>query len=845
MKITLLYILALITITLNAQNPADIDLVVGSGYVDFHKVDVIATQTDGKIVVGGSFFEQLSGQHWIGNLVRFNTDGSIDDSFQPEPFLTSGWITALAIQADGKILVGGNFSMIGDEPIDKFVRLNHNGSIDTTFTHEVYGIVRSIALQPDGKIMVAGNFSSYINGHVQRYVLRLNADGSKDQNFDFGFEGFEALYTQVKAVTVQSDGKILAGGNFMTFNDEPQGMLIRFNADGTKDTSFDIGVGGAPNTIVEKIIEQPNGKLLVTAARNWNNTSYKGLIRLNSDGSMDNSFVLGDEVHAVSNVALKPDGKIVIIGQNTINEEQIAVLRLNSNGSVDPTFTPIPSESQISCVQLQTDGKILIGGYLKDYAGVMKNSFTRLNSDGTPDTSFNIDTGLNDEVFSIAVRDNGTTLIGGSFTRFQNISKNRIVSLNNDGSNDASFNIGSGFNKTVRIIATQPDGKILVGGDFTEFNGASANHIVRLNSDGSKDNTFDTGSGFNNYVQTIAVQPDGKILVGGRFNEFNGQTQMYCLRLNADGSKDSSFEVDESFNHRVTHIEMQADAKIFVAGNFTTFNGEDQRFMVSLNPDGSKDTSFDVGTSYDSYVTLDYPTDIILDIAIQVDGKILVLCFSGWFQEQNVGSPMRINSDGTVDEDFESNVLFSHGSPKTMAVQTDGKILIGGSYYTAHLNGEPGEPQNRIMRLHANGGKDTIFDINEGHEPESGGFYQGGCNVIVIDPNDKIWVGGNFFQYRLESSFAAIRLLGEGTPTTVDVTEIEKDETIFYPNPVGDILYMNKTVKALKITDLNGKILAVKKNINQFDMSPFSNGLYLITTENEDGVIETRKIVKQ
>ncbi len=559
---------------------------------------------------------------------------------------------------------------------------------------------------------------------------------------------------------------------------------------------------------------------------------------------MDTSFNLGDGIQSIATAALKPDGKIIIIGQNNIEGVQIAVVRLNSDGSIDNSFTHVPSKSQISCIALQADGKILMGGYLKEYAGVMKNSFTRLNSDGTPDTSFNIDTGLNDQVFSIVPRDNGTTLIGGSFTRFQNLAKNRIVSLSYDGTNDASFNIGSGFNNTVRKIVVQPDGKILVGGDFTEFNGVSANHIVRLNSDGSKDNTFNAGSGFNNYVQTMALQPDGKVLVGGRFIEYNGQPQAFFVRLNADGSKDSSFEVDESFNHRVTHIEMQADDKIFVAGNFTTFNGEGQRFMVSLNPDGSKDPSFEVGSSLMASVTLDYPRDIVYDIAIQEDGKILVVANTSVYQYEQLGVPLRINADGSIDEDYEYSISFSHGNVRSVAVQTDGKIVVAGDYYTAHQGGG-GQPENRITRLHANGGKDTLFDINEGHEVQSGGFYQGSCNVIVIDPDDKIWVGGNFFHYRLTSSFAAIRLVGEGTPFTVDVEEVEKHETILYPNPVGDVLYINETVKTLKITDLNGKTLAVMKNVNEVDMSRYANGFYLITTENEGGKVETQKVVKR
>lgn len=164
--------------------------------------------------------------------------------------------------------------------------------------------------------------------------------------------------------------------------------------------------------------------------------------------------------------------------------------------------------------------------------------------------------------------------------------------------------------------------------------------------------------------------------------------------------------------------------------------------MVSLNPDGSKDSSFNVGTSIDAYVTIDWPTDIVADIAIQEDGKILVVARSNFYQGENWGVPLRINADGSVDEDFELGVSFSHGWVNKVAVQSDGKILVGGSFSTANVGGEGAQPQNRIMRLHPNGGKDFAFDINEGHEPASGGFYQEGINDIVIDPDGKIWVGG-------------------------------------------------------------------------------------------------------
>ncbi len=430
MRNVLLPFLMLITLSLTAQNPADIDLVVGSGYVDFHNISVTAIQADGKIIVGGSFYMQLGGAHWVGHVTRFNTDGSIDPSFSVAPLLSSGQIGAIAIQPDGKVLVGGNFTTMDGEPASYLIRLNADGSRDTAFTHQIYGMVKSIALQADGKIVLAGNFSSYINEHIQRYVLRLNPDGSKDQTFDFGFEGFTPPYTDVDKVTVQADGKILAGGNFQTFNGEQQGMVIRFNADGTKDTSFDIGTGTLPNSIVRHIIEQPDGKILLGAVTNWNGDLCKGIIRLNNNGSIDPFFTYtGGSVNDIKHIALKPDGKIIVAGRLNIDGEQIGVVCINSDGSFDANFSLIQSEGgTVRSVSVQTDGKIIIAGDIKTYDGVMKNSLARLNIDGTIDTAFNLNTGLNDEVTTIAIQDNGKTLLGGNFTSFQGVSKNRIIS---------------------------------------------------------------------------------------------------------------------------------------------------------------------------------------------------------------------------------------------------------------------------------------------------------------------------------------------------------------------------------------------------------------------------------
>jgi len=195
---------------------------------------------------------------------------------------------------------------------------------------------------------------------------------------------------------------------------------------------------------------------------------------------------------------------------------------------------------------------------------------TRLNSDGTKDASFTCST--DDNVRAIAIQPDGKIFIAGEFSHVDKIEREGIARLNTDGSLDTSFNPGSGTGGlNVFSIALQSDGKILVGGNFTSFYGISRNKVARLNSDGSLDLAFDPGTGFSgssNFVQTILLQPDGRILVGGDFTSYNGTTLNRFARLNSNGSLDSTFA--SSFDGEVEAIAYQPDAKIIVGGLFTS-----------------------------------------------------------------------------------------------------------------------------------------------------------------------------------------------------------------------------------------------------------------------------------
>lgn len=368
---------------------------------------------------------------------------------------------------------------------------------------------------------------------------------------------------------------------------------------------------------------------------------------------------------------------------------------------LDPTFdigTGFINEGDVRSVLLQSDGKILVGGYFTEYNGQTQNRISRLNSDGSLDTTFDSGTGFNSYVIAINQQSDGKILVGGSFSSYKGQTQNRITRLNSDGSLDTSFNTGTGFNISwVHTIALQSDGKIIAGGSFTQYNGQAHNRIIRLNTDGSVDNTFVTGNGFNNEIWSIAIQPNGKILVGGKFSSYNGIVQNGIVRLNSDGSLDTSFNTGtglniSEWNFSVGSIILQPDQKILVGGSFTQFNGQTHKSIIRLNTNGTIDNSFnsDQGFLFNS------SNGIIQKLVLQPDQKIIV---GGQFTSYNglsVNRIARLDTNGTLDTTFNTGTGFN-GYVSSVTLQPDGKIIAGGNF--AYYNGQY---RRCLVRLYEN-----------------------------------------------------------------------------------------------------------------------------------------------
>jgi len=398
----------------------------------------------------------------------------------------------------------------------------------------------------------------------------------------------------------------------------------------------------------------------------------------------------------------------------------------NNSGSKRNTFTPaigvldtsfnspngfiiLPIGSSYDwgrSLAIQPDGKILLGGYC-DNGDYRDFCIARFNSDGTLDTTF----GTNgkviqpigsryDEGYSLAIQSEGKILLGGTCYNGRNYDF-CIARFNSNGTLDNSFGtsgkviqpIGSSSDYG-RSLAIQSDGKILLGGSCYTSNWDFC--IARFNSDGTLDNSFGTsgkviqpiGSSFD-YGQSLAIQPDGKILLGGSCNSGGfGSDKDFCIaRFNSDGTLDTSFgtsgKVIQPIGSRDDYgssLAIQPDGKILLSGS--CYNGIEDFCIARFNSDGTLDTSF--GTSGKVIQSIGLGDDYGRSLAIQSDGKILLggSCHNG--SNYYDFCIARFNPNGTLDTTFGTGgkVIQPIGSGDdhgySLAIQPDGKILLGG-----------------------------------------------------------------------------------------------------------------------------------------------------------------------
>jgi uncharacterized delta-60 repeat protein len=762
-------------VKISPSGALDTSFNVGSGFGN--TVYGLATQPDGKVIVVGTFnFYSSSLNNYI---TRTDLSGSLNmgpnTTFNPGVGFSST-VNSHVTQSDGKIIAVGDFTTYSGSAVNRIVRINTNGTIDSTFNVGVgFNVLASrVLVQSDGKIVVVGGFTTY-SGSSLSGIARLNTDGTRDTTFNIGTG---VNNNQIVSLAIQSDGKYIVGGNYLQYSGSSSVRITRINTDGTFDPTFNTGVGF--NSFVYATPIQPDGKVIVVGSYSqYNGFSVANIVRLNTDGTRDATFNVGTGTNAVAtNAIIEPStNKVIVVGNFTTysgsSTNTTRIVRINPNGTQDTSFVSGTGFNQSvntsTHLSVESDGKIYVGGgFFATYSGSIVNCFARINSSGSLDTTFLYTSSTSAAGFSNTVRSifiSGSNIyFAGSYTSYRPI--NNIIRLNTDGTQDTSFAIGEGLNTQANTVKLQSDGKIIVGGNFSQYRGSTTSGIARLNTDGTLDTSFTIGTGFNASVYSIDVQSDNKILAIGNFTSYSGSTQNRITRINTNGTRDATFNVGDGINlflaGPVNKILAASDGGVYVSSPGTsTYSGSFTGNLWKINSDGTLNSTFNARTTvYNTSIGGFAGTTQVGAYTLIQSGSSVIAAGTGFTLYKNapINRGVMIDSTGAISSSFNIGTnndggLGFNGSVRTWATQSDGKILAGGDF-TLYS----GSSNNRIARINPNGTLDTTFNT---------GFAGGGFNNVISDirvqSDGKIIVAGSFTTYSGSSTSGIVRLNTNGT----------------------------------------------------------------------------------
>jgi uncharacterized delta-60 repeat protein len=802
---------------------------------------------------------------------------------------------AVARQEDGKVLIAGqSVGMGGGFSTDFAVaRYNPDGSLDTTFGTGGKAVISfgeggegtgatAIALEPaalGGRIILAGTAGDFPD--LNFAAVRLNPDGSLDTTFDGDGRVMIDISggsdDRASGVGVLSDGRIAIGGSTGSFSDRDFAAVL-LNPDGSLDTSFagdgkfavDISGAGSNDESIGLVVQSNDFVVLAgTSGKDF------AAIRLKTDGSLDSGFdadgkvtvnvntnVIGDSTDEAFSLALQPDGKILIAGRAFTGFDSngsAAVVRLGTDGKLDATFDTDGKFVQdldggretLGGIAVQADGKILV-------AGDQGRDFLvfRLTSTGALDATYGtggkvlvdvIGNDVSERIGGLVIQPDGLAVItgtGGADFAAIRLDADGKLDPGFDGDGKVVTNLSDQSFDSTRDMALQADGKVVVVG--TTEDGDNRNFgAVRFNADGTVDTTFGTGGrvvidfggmgnlGREDIANAVAIQDDGKIIIGGSTRSVTGNPIFAAVRLNPDGGLDTTFDtdgkaavdlVDPGSADEVIAILIQPDGKIVLIGEGPSATNNDEDFAAArLNPDGSLDTTFGTGGKVSVEVTANDQRDSPRAAALQADGKIVIVgqTFNGTFSIFDIAA-VRLNPDGTLDTtfagdgklDFDVTGTNQRDNASAVIALPDGRIVIAGS--TSDSTGS----DIALIGLNADGSFDPSFDGDGNRLIDLGG--NDSANAAVRQADGKIVVVGSTSDGD-ESDTAVVRINADGS---FDTTFGAGGKAILSLGPTSD------SGRAVAI-DADGRIVVAAS----IDESDFVAARLLVTdtSSNEFG----------
>lgn len=785
---------------------------------------------------------------------------AVDESFQPPFFAQPDPNVRTLLLPDGKYLTFGDARTLTDQPTGGLNRFNADGTLDTTFSFDpAYPRASAVALTATGKYIVAVQHPMAYGvprpvRHEVYDIIRVNNDGSLDSTF-VATQTTDGAYPQV--IVAAPDGKILIGGLFTHVNGQPTGCFARLLPDGGLDPSFapitfegpaipysTVGLFG----IWARPIVDANGKIIIGGDfLTVNGQSRPGVARLNSDGTLDESFVpsgfsvytynTAETQYPVRGLGFDSNGKIIVGSRFIVSSvNRVPLLRLNTDGSRDVTYThytgTLPQGfSHIRDLVVQPDNKVVAVDY----------SVWRFDADGARETTFHNPTftyATDDyylgSAYSVALGGDGSFLVGGLFSGVDDtggpfIDRWGVARLNPDGTVNSSFVTSHRTGHRIEpssFVRRSDSSTTIAFKDNRDFRwGAISHSLGRLFQNGSLDLGFDPIASFNPdgplgpdfYCLGFTPLADSSLLFWGDNGIDQGGSFVYYGHLLGNDTEDTNYHAEEAIS--LNTAIAQPDGRSLVSNNWRVWR---------LNSDGSQDWSFDAGTAIRSdtqdpsggfFPTAIYESGSVLDVTS--DQKVLMTYLS----RDGTYHFLRLTSSGSIDSSFPVRMFstqmdysliirydttanhyitilnyFSVDPPvKKAKTLSDGKILLGGSF--ANYDNTPA---HGIVRLNGDGSIDPTFHVGGGAQwtqtPEIGVFHPSVDNIEIL-PNGQLFLTGTFEAFNGIPAPGIVLLNADGSLDTSFVPPVARQKYDYQPaylnlQPDGSLLLSGPYARA-------------------------------------------------
>ena len=671
--------------------------------------------------------------------------------------VSGGRVFAMAIEADGRVLIAGEFRTVNGLPCPSICRLNADGTLANSFPFfDADTPVYALAVQPDGRIVYA--VTAYGGPSLDHYVSRLFSDGRFDPSLDL------RLGSPAHALAIEDSGNILVGGDAGLVEGVTTTALIRLRQNGTIDSAFTprFGTAGAR---VRAIALRDDGAIYIGGSFGAiNSDSRLNLALFAVDGSLDDSLdrAVNGPVNAL---AVQADGSLVIGGAFTevINSARANLARLRPDTTLDTGFAP-SFNGEVLTVEALADGSLGVGGRFSLVGTTQRKGLARLRRDGALLPSANIDALATGAVVQVLhEQPDRRLLFAGQFTVGGLQQNQNLARVDTDGRLDSSLSAPASSSTTA--VLQQPDGRLLVA----RRDGCSSTAracLRRLFSDGSVDSSF-TAPAFNAGITGLALLPDGDVLVQGEFSQIDGIARPNLIRLNADGSLDTGFDVPAQL--RTVDFVRFADGRLAVSGVFGPPGGLAQQSLNWLLPNGSVDLT---------------PAQSVLGLhnagVIAMDGEQRVLLAMQPRSSAVQHLLLRFHIDGQVDDSF---TVEADGAIRAVHPLPDGSLLIGGSF--AQVKSTPAPV---LARLRSDGSLDPGFSAALALPSAPGSPPALGVNALAVRRDGRIAVGltadaitSTQSSLRLlEPNGAAIGVIAPSLLGVVDTLSLQNDGRLLF-----------------------------------------------------------------